>query len=162
MKSATLLTFGAITIASILGYVSHKKKQLETLLDHLEFGVSRISNFSLSFKRIAVKLHLHALNPTETSFEINTGFVKLKTLRVYHKKTNTLLAHTHLDTNTIIIPSKSFYFFTPIHVKLPLATAGELLVQQLVKKEKIQQEFTEHLTFELEVTILGKKQLIQF
>jgi len=162
MKSTTLFAFGAMALVSVMSYIGMRKKQLEILLENLEFGISRISNFSLSFKRVAIDLHLHALNPTSESFHINTGLIKAKVLRVYYKKTGKLLAFTALDTNTITIPSSNFYFFKPIHVKIPLLTGGEILLNQLVKKEKLQQEFVDQLHFELEVTSLGKTQIIKF
>lgn len=163
MKKSTLIAVGAgIVVVSLVGYASAKKKQLEHLIKRLEFKVSSISNFNLTFKHIAMDLHMQALNPTSETLYINTGFIKAKILRVYHKKTNTLLAFTNLDTNTIDIPSGGFYVFAPIHIKIPLLTGGKLLLDQLVNKSKIQEDFTKELSFELELTGLGKRRIIKF
>ncbi len=163
MKKSTLIAVGAGMVAvSLVGYVSFKKRQLENLLKQLEFRVSNITGFDLSFKHIAMDLHIQALNPTSEAFYINTGFVKAKILRVYQKKTNKLLAFTNLDTNTIDIPSGGFYAFAPIHIKIPLLTTGELLLNQLVKKSKLQEDFAAQLAFELEITGLGKRTSIKF
>ena len=163
MKNSTLIGLGVGMVAvSLVGYVSAKKKQLEELVKQLEFKVTSIHNFNVSFKHIAMDLHLKALNPTSETLYINTGFIKAKILRVYHKKTNKLLAFTNLDTSTIDIPSGGVYYFTPIHVKIPLLTSGELLLNQLITKSELQKDFTKDLAFELEVTGLGKRRIIRF
>ncbi|WP_299833780.1 hypothetical protein [uncultured Tenacibaculum sp.] len=163
MKKSTLVGIGSgIVLVSLISYVKTKKKQLEDLIRQLEFKVSKITDFNLSLKHIAMNIHLQALNPTSEALYINTGFIKAQMLRVYHKKTNKLLAFTNLDTNTIDIPNGGFYVFAPIHIKIPLLTGGELLLNQLVTKSELQKDFIKELAFELEIAGLGKKRIIKF
>lgn len=163
MKKSVLVGIGSgIVLVSLLGYVNIKKKQLENLVKHLKFKVSRITAFDLSFKYIKMDLHLQALNPTSETLYINTGFVKAKILRVYHKKTNKLLAFTNLNTSIINIPSSGVYVFAPIHLKIPLLSGGELLLNQLIKKNELQDDFTKELAFELEISGIGKRRIIKF
>ena len=162
MKASTLLVLSLGTgLVSIVTYFTTKKKQIERIIEQLEFSVSGISNFGISFKHVAMDLHIEILNPTGTDLYINTGFVEAKILRAYHKQTRKLLAFTNLNTNKINVPSGSRYKLTPIHVKIPLLTGGKLLFSQLTSKPMIQKDLIKELVFELEIEAFGKRRVIE-
>ncbi len=163
MKKTTFIGASVgITLVALLSYGYAKKKELAQLIKALEFKVTGLSNFKVSFKNVGMDLRLQALNPTSTPLYINTGFLKAKVLRVYHKKTRKLLAFTRLNTSEIDIPSGGFYAFAPIHIEIPVLTGGELLLKQLINKQGLQDDFARELAFELDIVGLGNTHTLEF
>lgn len=164
MKASSLLFVGlGIAFISLTSYMSKQKAQIECIINQLQFRVSEVKNIRVSLQHFALDVAIQAVNPTSEHLSINTGFISAKVLRVYERKTDKLLAFSNLNTNAISIPSGGYYQLPYAHVKIPLLTGGQLLVNELVKKQKnIQEDFIKAFRFELDVEALGKTQTIQF
>lgn len=165
MKTSSLLFIGVgIAFISLTAHASNKKDEVKQLLGKLQFRLSGIQNINVSLKSIALDLVLQVVNPTSTPLKINTGFVTAKVLRVYEKKTRKLLAFTNLNTHQIHIPSGGFYQLPPTHIKIPLLTGGQMILNQFVKNKQgnIHKDFAEQLAFELDLEAVGYTQTIEF
>lgn len=162
MKLSSFLFIGSgLGVISLAMYYKVKKNEFEKVFEKLEFNIKKVSNFNISLKHIALSLDVQALNPTATSLYINTGFIKAKVLRVYHKKNRKLLAFSNLNTTKIELPMGSTYTFPPVHIKIPLLTGGELLLSQLIDKDSIQEELIDQLDFEIELNAFGSSRVIK-
>lgn len=153
-----------VALISLTVYASKKKDEIQHIVDKLQFRLSAIHNIRISFKHIALDLVLQVVNPTSEHLHINTGLVTAKVLRVYEKKTRKLLAFTNLNTHQIHIPSGGLYQLPPAHIKIPLLTGGQMVLNQLInnKQGAIDKDFAEQLAFELDLEAIGYTQTIQF
>ena len=165
MKSKYFLFLGlGATIVSLTAFASKKKKQMERIIHQLQFKLVSIKNLHVSFKELALDIDIKAVNPTSDPLYLNTGFISAKMLRVYEKNNGKLLAFSKLNTHKISIPSGGFYQLPTIHIKIPLLIGGQLIVSQLLKGQQSNApiDFVAQLAFELELTALGKTQIIKF
>ncbi|KAF9659312.1 hypothetical protein HBA12_03430 [Tenacibaculum mesophilum] len=160
MNTRKLWVVGAgIGLVILTAFISQKKAQLTRIIEQLQFRVSGIRNVQLSWQHIALELDIQFRNPTKEHLNINTGFISAKELQIYEKKTGKQLAFTKLNTHKISIPSGGMYQLPPTHINLPVLTVGQLVFEELQKK---QQDFIKALRFELDVASLGNTQTVQF
>ncbi|MGG6230957.1 hypothetical protein [Tenacibaculum sp. SDUM215027] len=159
MKTRKLWVVGGIGLVTLTTFISQKKAQLTRIIEQLQFRVSGIRNVQLSWQHIALELDIQLRNPTKEHLNINTEFISAKELRVYEKKTGKQLAFTKLNTHKISIPSGGMYQLPPTHINLPVLTVGQLVFEELQKK---QQDFIKALRFELDVATLGNTRTVQF
>lgn len=105
-------------------------------------------------------LVIRAVNPTSEDFNINTGFLKAKVIRVFEKKTGKLLAFSNLDTSTINLPSGGFFDLPSVYIEIPSLTGAQYLLNELSGKDT--QNIINNFSFELDVSALGKTTTIKF
>lgn len=161
MKGRTLLFVGAgIALVSLTSFTLKKKEQLEKVIDKLQFKISSVKNLRLSFKQIDLDVGIKLVNPTSEDVSINTGFVKAKVIRVYEKASGKLLAFSNLNTHKINLPSGGAYNLPPTHLKIPIMTGAQLLLNELKKNNK--EAIAKKLAFELDITGLGFTKTIKF
>lgn len=105
-------------------------------------------------------LVIRAVNPTSEDFNINTGFLKAKVIRVFEKKTGKLLAFSNLDTSKINLPSGGFFDLPSVYIEIPSLTGAQYLLNELSGKDT--QNIINNFSFELDVSALGKTTTIKF
>lgn len=157
MKGRTLffLGVGALGVAGT-GFVFYKKNQLEKIAEQLTFSLSRVENLKFSIQKLSVSLGIQIFNPTSEDLNLNTGFIKLKELRVFEKKTNNQLAFSSINSSSIKILSQNSFEFPLIHLELNSLTALQFLINFS------EDDLIEKFSFELDISGLGFKKTIKF
>lgn len=159
-KKALLLLGAGISFFSLAAYASDKKKELDRIVDNLQFQVRSVKNFKFSLKQFSMDVGVRILNPTNESLNINTGFIKASVIRVFEKKTGKLLAFSNLDTSKINLPSGGYYDLPPVHVEIESLTGVQYLLNAVNDNQK--EKIIDKLFFELDIKALGKTKTIKF
>lgn len=162
MKKSTIIIGSITVLVGGLGlFFYQKKKEVEKIINKLEFELSSIKNIKLSFRAISLDLGIKAINPTSQDLLVNTLLVKASVLRVYEKTTGKMLAVTNIDKNAIDLPAGGSMNLPLIHIDIPLLTGAQFLLDEL-SKNKDTEKFIKKLSFELDLKALGQTKTITF
>ncbi len=149
-----------ISLTSVAIVVFNKKKQLDHILDNIQFKLVSVKNFKFSLKQFSMDLVIRAVNPTVEDLSVNTGFLKAKVIRVFEKKTGKLLAFSNLDTSKIDLPSGGHFDLPSVYIEIPSLTGAQYLLNELSGKDT--QNIINNFSFELDLSALGKTTTIKF
>ncbi|WP_233860892.1 hypothetical protein [Tenacibaculum piscium] len=155
MNKKTIL---AVSVVSGIGVIALiKKNQFDKISDNLTFAIKDVRNFKIRSGRLFVDLYLTIGNPTDEALNINTGALKMETLRVYEKDTKKQLAGSNLRLSKFNLDAFGTYNLPAINFGIPLMTGAMLMLNQL-QNNKV--EFIDRLYFEVDLKFLSFKKTI--
>ncbi|SOU87835.1 hypothetical protein [Tenacibaculum dicentrarchi] len=155
MNKKTIL---AVSVVSGIGvFALIKKNQFDKISDNLTFAIRDVRNFKIHSGRLLIDLSLTIGNPTNEVLNINTGALKMESLRVYEKDTKKQLAGSNLRLSKFNLDAFGTYDLPTINLGIPLMTGAMLMLNQL-KNNKV--EFMDRLYFEIDLKFYNFKKTI--